>query len=167
MHDLIKKASAYAQQAHLAQKYGKNYPYHKHLEDVYHVLIRFGFNEINNIELLVAAWLHDILEDTSHSYSDIKKEFGIEVAETVYCVTDELGRNRKERKQKTYPKIKSNNNSIILKVSDRIANVEFSMTQDNNLLKMYQKEHKSFEHHLRIPDHIPKMWEHLNKLMTS
>lgn len=164
MHELLKKARAYAQKAHLAETYGEVYPYYKHLEDVYNILIRFGFNEDNNILLLAASWLHDILEDAARSYSDIKKEFGTEIAEIVYCMTDELGRNRKERKAKTYPKIRSNINSVVLKVADRIANVEFSATQDGGHFKMYQKEHEEFIYQLRIHNHIPIMWEYLNKI---
>lgn len=167
MHELLKKARVYAQKAHLAETYGEIYPYYKHLEDVYNVLIRFGFNEIDNLNLLVAGWLHDILEDAARSYSDIKKEFGIEVAEIVYNMTDELGRNRKERKEKTYPKIRSNINSVVLKVADRIANIEFSATQNDGHFKMYQKEHEEFVHQLRIHNHIPIMWEHLNKIILT
>jgi len=162
---MIKKAREFSLKFHSTQIYGELYPYYKHLEDVYNVLIRFRFNEEEHLDLLVASFLHDIIEDTEISYSDLKREFNINVAEIVYCMTDELGRNRKEKKAKTYPKIRSNPKSVILKVADRIANVEFSSTQSNDHKKMYMKEYSDFEYHLRIYKQIPEMWEYLKSLL--
>ena len=166
MHEMIQKAREFSLKHHSTQLYGKLYPYYKHLEDVYEVLIRFGFNETEHLDILTASFLHDILEDTEASYNDIKKAFNTNVAEIVYCMTDELGRTRKEKKEKTYPKIRSNPQSIILKVADRIANVEFSATQDTDHNKMYMKEYADFEHHLRIFKQIPEMWEHLKTIIN-
>lgn len=164
MHVLIEEARTYAVKAHNVQRYGDTFPYYKHLDDVYNVLIKFGFTEEKDLDILIGAWLHDTLEDTATSYSDIKKIFGQEVAEIVYCMTDELGRNRKERKDKTYPKIRSNGKSVILKVADRIANVEFSSIQKSGHIEMYQKEFSDFQQHLRIHRHIDEMWDYLEKI---
>ena len=87
-----------------------------------------GYDE----SIIIGTILHDTLEDTTLSYNDIKKAFGKEVAEIVYCVTDELGRNRNERKEKTYPKIKANWKATVVKICDRIANITQS--------KKYNKE---------------------------
>lgn len=161
MTDEIKKAMAYAQKAHNVQVYGECYPYFKHLENVYNVLLQF---EIYDNDMLIAAWLHDCIEDTNTSYNDLKKEFGVDVAEIVYCVTDELGRNRIERKEKTYPKIRSNPKSVILKIADRIANVQFSIEQKSDHFKMYQNEHNNFQYELRIYKQVDSMWEYLEKI---
>ena len=167
MHPLIKKARQFAQRAHGSQVYGEIYPYYKHLEDTNNVLKRFVYSEDNpnHLNLMIAVWLHDSMEDAAVSYSDIKKEFGEEVAEIVFCMTDELGRNRKEKKSKTYPKIRSNKYSVVLKVADRIANVEFSATQESSHFSMYRKEYDDFEYHLRIHGHIDDMWDHLKKIL--
>jgi (p)ppGpp synthase/HD superfamily hydrolase len=114
---------------------------------------------------LAASFLHDVIEDTNTSYSDLKKEFDFNIAEIVYCVTDELGRTRKEKKEKTLPKIRSNPKSVILKVADRIANVEFSKKEGSNHFSMYQKEHTDFQYQLRIHRQIDSMWEHLEKIL--
>jgi (p)ppGpp synthase/HD superfamily hydrolase len=89
---------------------------------------------------VIACALHDTLEDTSLSYNDIQKAFGKEVAEIVFCVTDELGRNREERKEKTYPKIQSNWKATVVKICDRIANIEQSRSYNQKLFDMYKKE---------------------------
>jgi len=165
MHEMIKKARAFAQKAHNVQAYGDIYPYYKHCEDVDKVLRRYGFTEEKDLALLVAAWLHDVLEDTNNSYNDLKKEFDTNIAEIVYCVTDELGRNRKEKKERTLSKTRSNPKSVILKVGDRIANVEFGLSEGSSHVDMYRKEFPEFQYNLRIYQQIDPMWEHLEKLL--
>jgi (p)ppGpp synthase/HD superfamily hydrolase len=167
MHEQIKKAREFSLKAHNTQVYGDIYPYFKHLEDVYNILIKFGFTEEHDLDILTAAFLHDTIEDTQVSFSDLKRAFDENIAEIVYCMSDELGRTRKEKKEKTYPKIRSNPKSVILKVADRIANVEFSRTQDSGHIKMYRSEFKDFEYHLRIYRQIDSMWEHLNRSLFS
>ncbi|RXM22001.1 bifunctional (p)ppGpp synthetase/guanosine-3',5'-bis(diphosphate) 3'-pyrophosphohydrolase, partial [Citrobacter sp. AAK_AS5] len=39
-------------------------------------------------EMIAAAWLHDIVEDTPASFLDLEKEFGPRVAELVGELTD-------------------------------------------------------------------------------
>jgi|AntAceMinimDraft_12_1070368.scaffolds.fasta_scaffold37445_3 (p)ppGpp synthase/HD superfamily hydrolase len=107
-----------AEKAHSGQSYDI-YPYTYHLKQVVKIANDFGYDQ----RVLVASGLHDVLEDTELSYKDIKKAFGEGLTEIVSAVTDELGRNRKERKQKTYPKIIANSKATVVKVCDRIANV--------------------------------------------
>lgn len=138
--NLEKRAELIAIKAHKAQAYDELYPYEYHLFEVVNIV-----KEVTDDKtLIVSAMLHDILEDTGLSYNDIKKEFGEEIAEIVYCVTDELGRNRKERKAKTYPKIASNDNAIFIKICDRIANIRYSKSKKSKQLKMYLDEYQEF-----------------------
>lgn len=167
MNELIAQARAYALKQHASQVYGECFPYYKHLEDVYNILIRFGFTEEKDLDILIAAWLHDIIEDTATSYSDLKKVFGEDVAEIVFCMSDELGRNRKEKKAKTYPKTRSNSKSVILKVADRIANAEFSKSQKSPQFEMYIKEFPDFQYNLRIYRQIDDMWDYLCSLLEQ
>lgn len=140
MTPLIKKAISYSIQAHEGQFYGvRNYSYH--LQQVYNVGLLFTDNE----DILCSCWLHDTLEDTSIKYKQLQEEFNKEIAEIVFAVTDELGRNRKERKAKTYPKIASNEKAIYVKLFDRIANIKESLRLENGKhLLMYKDEHKDF-----------------------
>lgn len=160
---IIEKAVLFAEKAHKDQKYG-NYPYMYHLEQVAKIATDLDYDE----SIIAACYLHDTLEDTSISYNNLKKEFGEEIAEIVYCVTDEIGRNRKERKFKTYPKIRENWKATVVKICDRIANVEHSNISDENLLKMYQKEHAAFRRDLGSKNHpheeTNKAWIRLNSI---
>lgn len=155
-------ARKFAVEAHGAQLYGDR-PYSYHLDRVHDVLVRFGQTQT---ELLTAGILHDVIEDTATNYSDVKLGFGFEVAELVYAVTDELGRNRQERHAKTYPKIKALSGAIVLKLADRIANVEHSVAQgDDGKLSMYRKEQEGFRTGVG-PAGPHLMWAHLDRLLA-
>ena len=165
----INKALGFAIVAHKDQMYGDR-PYIDHLIQTKNILLRFGYPETLCEDLHIAALLHDVLEDTDKNYLDIKKEFGLDVAEIVYAVTDEIGRTRKDRKLKTYPKIACNLNAIIIKLADRIANVENCIRFKNyELLDMYRKEQLEFELGLNLIQHITiaDMWYHLIKIIDN
>ena len=154
----VKEARMVAVKAHAGQYYDTIFPYEKHLDDVIDVLTE---HDIVSPKLLKAAYLHDIVEDCDVSYNKIKDYFGEDVAEIVYCVTDELGRNRKERKAKTLPKIASNPDAVIVKLADRIANI-----QHGGKVDMYQKEYLNFRDTLKQPDQLAQpLWDTLDRLM--
>jgi (p)ppGpp synthase/HD superfamily hydrolase len=155
---IYKEARMVAIKAHSNQNYDDIFPYEKHLDDVVDILKAFGFSG----KFIVAGYLHDSIEDDGISYKDVLKYFGFDVAEMVYCVTDEMGRNRKEKKEKTLPKTASNQDAIILKLADRIANVEHGGKID-----MYAKEYQEFKGalFLNTPPYGKSMWEYLDRLL--
>jgi (p)ppGpp synthase/HD superfamily hydrolase len=160
----VELAKRFADIAHYKQKYGTN-PYTYHLKQVEMVLNRFGFT--NDVRLQIAAWLHDIIEDTPFSYDQVKHGFGPDVADIVYAVTNEMGRNRKERYAKTYPKIRANPRALALKLADRIANIEFSKGTNTEYINMYKKEMPFFEEALyekSDDERIETMWQYLKSL---
>lgn len=160
------KAFLVAEKQHVNQSYGI-YPYIFHIKSVVEIAELFGLRE----EIVIGCILHDILEDTGLSFNDIKKEFGEEIAEIVYCVTDELGRNRKERKLKTYPKIKNNWMATAVKLCDRISNVLESKNNGSRMYETYRKEHHDFKDNLydeNHPQEVQKLWVYLeNKFNDS
>jgi len=158
-NDLVERARKFALEKHGAQIYSSKFPYLTHLEMVYATLVEF---ECKDEILLAAAYLHDTIEDTRVSYQDLKNEFSEEIAELVYCVSDELGRNRKERHIKTYPKIAQNSKAITLKLADRISNVSFSLGNGDKS-DMYHKEYAGFRAALYNGQNMP-MWDKLDQL---
>lgn len=163
MDELEKKAFDWAKEFHRNQKYG-NKPYTKHLEDVVAVLKRFG---VKNSCVLAAAWLHDAVEDTLLTVEMVEQEFGNDVASLVYAVTTEPGNNRKERNAKSYPKIKAQPDAIYLKLADRIANVQASIENSIEKLKMYQKEFPDFKMALKHSGGADEMWNYLEELIST
>lgn len=165
MNSALQAAEAVATMSHKEQMYG-TFPYVKHLGDVVAVLIRFG---VKDQDILCAGWLHDSLEDTELTPLAIEATFGRRTLDLVQRVTNEAGANRKERHEKTYPKIMASADALTLKLADRIANVEYSiLSEDKGKMKMYKKEYKEFRRILNNPsDSIlnKKLWEHLDFLI--
>src|SRR4028119_866146 len=128
---LVEQAELFARLIHKNQFYGE-LPYTKHLEEVILTLQEFG---VRDGIVLSGAWLHDSLEDTPVTYELLKSVFGSEVADIVFDLTNEPGKNRKEILEKTAPKTIENYAALTIKLVDRIVNTEFSI--DNNL-KLYK-----------------------------
>lgn len=158
--DMLAAAKSYATLHHVIRKgqlYG-NLPYTHHLERVHATLLSFSEERQ---ELLVAAWLHDIIEDTDVKYRDVEENFGEEVARLVHAVTSEDGPNRKVRNALTYPKIRNAGpDAVRLKLADRLANVR----NGGGSARMYTREHPDFRHALfDASDYLNKaMWLQLD-----
>ncbi len=136
------KAVNFASKRHSGQYYSDDYPYFVHLYQVVSVAKYFNLSE----DVIAACWLHDVIEDTATSYNDLAFIFGSNVADIVYDVTDELGKNRKERHTKTYKKVAANPEAIKVKLCDRIANLSFGlMTLNERKIHMYIKENEEFK----------------------
>lgn len=168
-NDILTFARSFADISHTEA--GTSYdgkPYVVHLNDVVDVLLRFGETDKS---MLAAGYLHDVIEDVGVSPATIKDLFGDRVCELVSALTDEPGVNRKERKAKTYPKIKAIPGATQLKLADRIANVENSIrTNNKRMFLMYSKENKEFEANLRSlndSDVVCAMWKHLDTLFSN
>ena len=159
---LVKLAEQFAINAHGNQRYGAH-PYSYHLGAVQRVLGRFGFG--NDVVLVASGWLHDCVEDTGISIDEIERLFGPNVSDIVHRVTDEPGVNRKERKAKTYPKIRGHQQATIVKLADRIANVEASKSEPNKF-SMYQREHLEFRAHVYVAGLADEMWSYLDNILA-
>ena len=118
--------------------------------------------------VIAAAWAHDLIEDAQVSYNDVKINIGQEAADIAYDVTDELGKNRRERSLMTLPKIAKNPLAIYVKLADRISNTTYSKENGTPMYKMYKKEYPFFRASLKLKrgygDKYPEMWAWLDKL---
>lgn len=94
---------------------------------------------------LLACWGHDLIEDTRVSYNDVKEHLGQEAAEIIYALTNEKGKNRKERaNDKYYEGIRNTPGAVFVKLCDRIANVQYSKMTGSRMFEMYKKENDDF-----------------------
>jgi len=159
-------AKMLAEFLHAKQTYDdQDYIYH--IDMVVYVLERFG---IHDEDAILAAYLHDSVEDTTATLKLIEKYFGKEVMLLVNAVTNEQGLNRKERNIKTYHKLMQHPNAIVVKLADRIANVEQALSKGNmRFFKMYADEYPSFKYYLKAvsPEKAKTLWEHLDKLFET
>lgn len=143
-------------------------PYEFHLRMVVKVAQDFmSCAERQWSELEIACWGHDLIEDTRVSYNDCKNVLGEYVADIIYAVTNEKGKNRKERaNQKYYDGIKSTEGATFVKVCDRIANVQYSKITGSKMFEMYKKENKDFISTL-YTDRLSAMFDYLDSLFLK
>lgn len=161
--DALTHAKLYATLHHVERK-GQLYgvlPYTHHLSDVEGVLREFC--ETREF-MLVAAWLHDIIEDTEVKAKDIEENFDDDVLRVVLAVTDDAGLvDRAAKKALAYPRIRAAGpDAIRMKLADRIANTR----KGGGMLKKYRKEYPQFRLNLFVDgDGNQPMWETLDAIM--
>jgi len=72
-------------------------PYINHLIKVTDTLVQVG--QESDRDLLLAAVLHDVVEDTEVTVDDLSRRFGAKVAQTVEELTDDMSLSYEERKR--------------------------------------------------------------------
>ena len=127
--DLVKITSAYemAANGHIAQKRMSGEPY-----IIHPISVAIYLSDLSmDIETVVAALLHDLIEDTDITYDDIKSSFGSDVANIVEGVTklDRIRYNTKEEAKadairKMVVAMSKDIRVLILKLADRLHNIE-------------------------------------------
>ena len=162
---MLDKAKLFAINAHGDQLYGDQ-PYSVHLERV--VSLLSGHGEIAQI----IGYLHDVVEDTEVSITDIKNEFGQYIADCVSILTDEYGQNRKERKAKAYAKMSKVSGelelALVVKAADRLANLqEGDLGNNTRLIKMYKKEHEEFKSNVQRDGLAVDIWQQIELLLAD
>lgn len=74
---------------------------------------------------VIAGILHDVVEDTKYTIEDIVKEFGQDIANIVYEVSENKSLEWKERKQDAIDKIKTASlEGKLVECADKISNLE-------------------------------------------
>lgn len=97
-------------------------PYINHPIEVAELISRVG--EVDDQAVLIAAILHDTVEDTETEPADIEREFGSEVRELVAEVTDDKNLQKARRKQlqiEHAPHI--SDRAKLIKIADKTCNV--------------------------------------------
>lgn len=123
---LIKKAFLYAREKHKDQRRVSDEPYIIHPVEVAKILIGLKVDT----HTVMAAFLHDVLEDTETTPEELQKEFGDDVLSLVQGVT-KLGKyhfNSKEERQaenfrKMFIAMANDIRIIFLKLADRLHNM--------------------------------------------
>jgi guanosine-3',5'-bis(diphosphate) 3'-pyrophosphohydrolase len=141
---IFAKALAFARWHHLGhvRKYTGE-PYVNHLINVADTVSHVKYR---TTEMVVAAFLHDVLEDTAASEADIAANFGSEVLAYVLALSDErfnepkVG-NRKERKAATMVRLAGEDWHVqTIKLADLIDNSASITKYDPNFARVFMKE---------------------------
>lgn len=127
--DLYQKAWNFACSAHKNQLMpASNIPYTNHLGNVtIEVLTLLNEEKFEDETLLIqCAILHDTIEDTEVTYEDIKKEFGIPVANGVKALSKNKSLGTKEKQIiDSLERIRKEPKEVwVVKMADRITNLQ-------------------------------------------
>lgn len=140
---LVEKAKQFATIAHKRinqlRKYN-NQPYTVHLSSVANIVASVTDDE----EMIAAAWLHDVVEDTPATLYDVEKEFGTGVAELVENLTD-ISKpgdgNRLTRKSIDKKHIaRASQRAKTIKLADLIDNASDICKHDVKFAELYLQE---------------------------
>ncbi len=143
------------------QRYGK-FPYGFHLRGVRDIAMYYRFDSIDAQMLCLG---HDLDEDTSVSHQDKLRAGASHMCiRYIWCLTDEPGANRRERKAKTYWKIRLYVFTIASKLADRMRNlVQGFIEGDTWSFDLYLGEMEGFEKGIGMVNDIRlrRMWADL------
>lgn len=95
----VTKALEFCARAHVGQfRRASDVPFASHPSSVGFILHSSGYSE----EVVIAGILHDVIEDTTFSFSDIESSFGLIVANLVAGVTEGQNFSSWEEKKEDY-----------------------------------------------------------------
>ena len=129
----IEKYIEYIKEKHGNQKRKQGTPYYLHPVEVCRILYNKGIKDGN---ILTAALFHDLIEDTTVTYDEIKEISNEKVAKIVKLLSKEKGYNMAE-----YIKdIKENKSAKLVKLADRLHNLSEASFGSEEFQKKYIKE---------------------------
>lgn len=120
----LTQAFSFAAQAHVDQrrKGGRQEPYLNHLAEVASLVAEA--TEGADINLIIAALLHDVIEDVGITHPQLVKTFGEDVASLVSEVTDDKTLAKAERKRLQIVTAPSKSpRAKIIKIADKVSNL--------------------------------------------
>lgn len=141
----IQHAITYAALAHGNQeRYASGVPYITHPMGVAMILSDFNVSE----NVIIAALLHDVLEDTPYLPESIEEEFGEEVLKLVEALTEEknLDKSWMQIKKEALTKIiKAGEMVMLIKSADALYNMMDTLIYINGTIPMPTKKPNKFK----------------------
>jgi len=124
--DLVTRAYRFSEASHQGQQRASGEPYLSHPLEVAGLLVDFKMD----VTTVTAGLLHDVLEDTKTTKTDLEREFGAEIASLVDGVT-KLGKlafsSREERQAENFRKMlvamARDLRVLMIKLADRLHNM--------------------------------------------
>ena len=166
--DIVEKARVFATAAHAACGQLRKYtyePYIVHPADVVSIVKTVPHTN----EMLCAAWLHDVVEDTGVTIETIREEFGSEVADLVGWLTD-VSRpdhgNRAARKavDRAHTAMAPAQAQTV-KLADLISNTKSIVEHDEKFAKTYLEEKRMLLEVMTKGDRT--LWERANGIVRN
>lgn len=126
---LLAKAASFAAEKHKNQrrKDKEKTPYINHPLTVGEYLIDIG--QVYDPVPIIAAYLHDTIEDTDTTYDELRQEFGTTIADIVMELTDDKEQSKLDRKLHVIdhgPHL--SNEAKLVKMADMLHNMQSILT---------------------------------------
>jgi GTP pyrophosphokinase/guanosine-3',5'-bis(diphosphate) 3'-pyrophosphohydrolase len=157
--ELVRKAYAYGQKMHEGQMRKSGEPYFTHPVAVAAILTEQRLDDAT----IITALLHDTIEDTRSTYSDIAQMFGEEVAELVDGVTkltnlqlSNAGTQQAENFRKLFMAMSKDLRVILVKLGDRLHNMR--TIRSMNPEKQAQKARETMEIFAPLAGRMGMQW---------
>jgi guanosine-3',5'-bis(diphosphate) 3'-pyrophosphohydrolase len=166
MENILLKGAFFAAEKHKDQrrKDPKESPYINHPIGVAYILTRCG---VTDVDVLVAAMLHDTVEDTETTLDEIAQTFNPRVASIVAEVTDDKNLAKQERKNmQVINAPKKTKEAKLVKMADKIYNLrDLQQTTPTGWTKERVQEY--FIWARKVTDGLMGVNEDLEKLLAE
>lgn len=169
MSTLILRAHAFATGAHAAVKQVRKYTGQSYMEHP-KAVARIVATVPHTPQMIAAALLHDVVEDTGVTLDLVREEFGLVVSDLVYWLTDKSkpeDGNRETRKAIDRAHLTAAPpEAQTIKLADLLDNTATINEHDPEFAKVYRREKEAL---LRVmdkgdPSLLKKAWEQLASL---
>jgi (p)ppGpp synthase/HD superfamily hydrolase len=147
-----------------------NKPYSVHLNLVFEFACKYAYllSYKDAVCALKSAWTHDTIEDCRKTYNDIKVKCGEDVADVTYALSNEKGKNRKERaNDKYYYGIRKILVARFEKICDRLANTKYANSVGSKMVKCYKKEQLHFREELYRGGSFEPMFDEIESYFSK
>ena len=134
---MLQKASTLSEEAHRNQYYSLESYFEAHILKVVDKLIdTLG---IADADTIIVAYLHDIVEDTKITLSDLAFVYGFN--QDIIDAVDAITKRSDETRKQYLARCKANNIAHKVKIADTLANLEASITScDAWRVEKYSKQ---------------------------
>ncbi|MDO9639511.1 MAG: bifunctional (p)ppGpp synthetase/guanosine-3',5'-bis(diphosphate) 3'-pyrophosphohydrolase [Pseudotabrizicola sp.] len=157
--DLIRRAYAYGMAMHEGQMRKSGEPYFTHPVAVAAILTEQRLDDAT----IVTALLHDTIEDTKSTYTEVERQFGQEVAELVDGVTkltnlqlSSTETQQAENFRKLFMAMSKDLRVILVKLADRLHNMR--TIKSMNVEKQAQKARETMEIYAPLAGRMGMQW---------
>jgi guanosine-3',5'-bis(diphosphate) 3'-pyrophosphohydrolase len=148
-------AASYAAEKHAQQRRKglAGVPYINHLLEVAHLIAANA--DAADTNLIIAALLHDVVEDTPVSIAEVEQQFGSDVAGLVAEVTDDKSLPKEKRKALQVQNApRKSPRAQLIKLADKISNLR-SIIATPPTDWSYERKRQYFDWAKQVVDGLP------------
>ena len=159
----IERAVSYAAEKHAKQfrNNGRSTPYIVHPLGVAEYVMRIG--DVYDVDIIIGALLHDVMDETTASYEEIGAYFGMDVVQYVQEMTPDPSLSAKEQqKQQIIQAQHQSKGATVIKLADKLHNMHTLMKDPSKGWTQDRLDHH-FQWVQAVVNNLPKASEPLQK----